>query len=594
MEPSMKSKRLARLFSPFASGAHTPSATPTLSTKQNTTVPQPETQSNRSILSRSSKHSQEDMDTHSHTSSLRRSLPLIRDRRQPSLGSHHNRWTDLATKCISGAGADGNGEFVTANQERLFNDRSFYDPKQYDVALKRCDDGLELTNALLKMISERADIEQRHSEALQSWSWKWRNYLDKSCEYGTTKATWYSLACGAEQDVEIHKNIRYRLHNDLIAKIDQYKKEKYPKNLHRIKKTKDLEREFESAQKPWLKQLHKVECAKREYFITAKRTKQAEVVERTVHSDVGSTEDQKKRISEKVDILRKELSFAHERYRQSVNEASQLRERYVQNIDDVFMKCQQFEKTRLDFFKEMFQVYTNALMGSPNEDYKKSAKLGSEAVKLHNTGKDLEWWAATYATGTLQMAKWPVFEEYNESSAPTFRRMQHCASVNPQPPHVRLDSLHDNNSSNISAVRTSSRMGKLDADRNFALLSSFCKSTANASCAVSNYHVHGWHYSHREDVASWGSDAVDGLVDDANLLPISIRAYSRSPNSSRRSRENEKADQDEPKKDYLATTAQHKSGGDLAHIMSGNGKKESDTIPELKTSKRRSRKKKSH
>ncbi|KAI0988623.1 hypothetical protein GJ496_006210 [Pomphorhynchus laevis] len=316
-----------------------------------------------------------------------------------------SRFGNIATKCIS----PDNGDILGGG---FFNLKGFYEPQQYSIVLRRCDEGYELTNALLRMYEERAEIEQRYTEDLRSWVHRWKSYLDKSNEYGTNKAAWYAVVNSSDKDAEMHTNMRYRLFNDVINKVEQFKKEKYSRSLTaRVKKSKEFEREFEACQKPWLKLLAKIENSKRDYHASLRKLNHGHNVEKTVHTDVGSTEEQRKKITEKVDICRKEMEFARDRYRQNLRDADDYKERYVNAMNCVFEKCQLFERSRLDFFRESFESYVDVIMQVKEADIKRSALIAKEGIQLHDSAKDLEWWSCTYGLGTANLTKWPQFEE---------------------------------------------------------------------------------------------------------------------------------------------------------------------------------------
>jgi hypothetical protein len=55
---------------------------------------------------------------------------------------------------------------------------SFWDVGGYKDTVKRCEEGLFLSQKLGAMVQERADIEKHYATELKEWSKKWNKFLE--------------------------------------------------------------------------------------------------------------------------------------------------------------------------------------------------------------------------------------------------------------------------------------------------------------------------------------------------------------------------------------------------------------------------------
>jgi hypothetical protein len=158
-----------------------------------------------------------------------------------------------------------------------------------------------------------------------------------------------------EQLADVHSNFSNSLTESLIPKIRQWRKDHYEKSMLHYKKTKEFEKEFLDAQKSWNKLVDKIAEYKSAYYSACKTTKLADDAERT------ASDDQRRKLSDKADVARREVGFAKTKYQQAVNEAREQRPRYESAMKEVFDRTQAFEKKRFDAFKETYDEYSKLL-----------------------------------------------------------------------------------------------------------------------------------------------------------------------------------------------------------------------------------------
>ncbi|CAF0771273.1 unnamed protein product [Didymodactylos carnosus] len=285
--------------------------------------------------------------------------------------------------------------------------KGFYEPGQYHVALKRCENGHDLASQLCEMFDERSQIEMAYVNSLKTWSKKWHGELVKSQEYGTNKKVWDQTVTTGEQMADVHSTMASNLSDSIIPKLRQWRKDNYEKSLIHYKKTKEFEKDFDSVQKSWTKLLDKIQESKQSYYQACKTLKQTEINERNATDD-----DQRRKLADKVDVAKREVSFARTKYEQTLKDMIDQRPHYEQQMAEVFQRTQQFEKKRLDFFKETYSEYGKSLDINNNPILRKMYDDYQQNLQTHDSQQDITWWDQNY--GTQTNCRWPEFEEYRE------------------------------------------------------------------------------------------------------------------------------------------------------------------------------------
>ena len=212
------------------------------------------------------------------------------------------------------------------------------------------------------MIAERAEIEKAYAKSLKGWTKKWNDYLLKGSEYGTMKATWMAALNEADKLAEIHQTTHNVLVDELNVEIKQWQKENYLKTLvNQLKIAKEYEEEFKKAQKPWAKKYALVDKTKKEYHAACKSYQSAKVQSSNSQSDTTISPDQRKKLDDKVEKYKKEVEITKNKYKQALDDLNSNNSRYIEDMNAVYKKCDQFEKKRLEFFIEKFSKLHNHL-----------------------------------------------------------------------------------------------------------------------------------------------------------------------------------------------------------------------------------------
>ncbi|CAL1538277.1 unnamed protein product [Lymnaea stagnalis] len=294
---------------------------------------------------------------------------------------------------------------------QMSNSDSFWEVGKYIRTVKRCDNGYQLCNHMKKLIEERSEIEKKYAVMLSEWAKKWNSFLDKGPEYGTTLGAWKGVLGEADEVAELHTQIAEKLMLQVHATIKVWQKENYHKSMMHFKETKDFEDSFRKAQKPWGKRLAKVIAARKEYHTACKTEKSTANQENNARGDPAMSPDQLKKLQDKLRKCQQEVESTREKYNAAVSDLNSYNAKYMEDMTEVYKRCQEFEQKRIEFFKKtLFQLHACL-------DLSVDSRFNQIYTNLHSTignmdyNKDLKWWSANH--GVDMAMNWPTFEEYS-------------------------------------------------------------------------------------------------------------------------------------------------------------------------------------
>uniref|UniRef100_A0A8C3A3L6 Protein kinase C and casein kinase substrate in neurons 1b n=1 Tax=Cyclopterus lumpus TaxID=8103 RepID=A0A8C3A3L6_CYCLU len=282
----------------------------------------------------------------------------------------------------------------------------------YKRTVKRIDDGHRLCNDLMNCIQERAKIEKAYSQQLTEWSKRWRQLVDKGPQYGTVERAWMGVMTEAEKVSELHQEVKNNLTNEDFEKVKNWQKDLYHKQMMGgFKETKETDEGFKKAQKPWAKKLKELEAAKKSYHMACKEEKLASTREANTKGEASVTADQQKKLHEKVDKCKQDSQKAKEKYEKALDELSKCTPQYMENMEQVFDQCQQFEEKRLSFLREVLLDVKRHLNLTEDQSYATVYRELERTITSSSPQEDLKWFSNTHGPG-MHM-NWPQFEEYN-------------------------------------------------------------------------------------------------------------------------------------------------------------------------------------
>ncbi|XP_046816451.1 protein kinase C and casein kinase substrate in neurons protein 1 isoform X4 [Vespa crabro] len=294
---------------------------------------------------------------------------------------------------------------------------SFWEPGNYKRTTKRIEDGHKLCDSLIALVQERAEIEKSYAKALKNWSKNWNDKIEKGPEYGTTEAAWKGVLVESDRLCDLHLRVKENLCNDIIQQVKTWQKDTYHKSMMTLKERKEMEDAFKKAQKPWAKLLQKVEKAKAEYHNSCKTERTAANMERNASADSSLSPDQMargsenvKKMQDRVQKTKEEVQKAKEKYEAALQEINQYNPKYMEDMSQVFDKCQEMEAQRLQFFKKVLFGIHKCLNISQDPVLPQIYEEFYHTINNADHEKDLKWWSNNH--GVNMAMNWPQFEEF--------------------------------------------------------------------------------------------------------------------------------------------------------------------------------------
>ncbi|XP_012218787.1 protein kinase C and casein kinase substrate in neurons protein 1 isoform X3 [Linepithema humile] len=296
---------------------------------------------------------------------------------------------------------------------------SFWEPGNYKRTTRRIEDGQKLCDSLIALVQERAEIEKNYAKALKSWSKNWNDKIEKGPEYGTTEAAWKGVLVESDRLCDLHLRVKENLCNDIVQQVKTWQKDTYHKSMMTLKERKEMEDAFKKAQKPWAKLLQKVEKAKSEFHNSCKTERTAANMERNASADSSLSPDQMargsenvKKMQDRVQKTKEEVQKAKEKYEAALQEINQYNPKYMEDMTQVFEKCQEMEAQRLQFFKEVLFGIHKCLNVSQDPVLPQIYEEFYHTINNADHEKDLKWWSNNH--GVNMAMNWPQFEDYTE------------------------------------------------------------------------------------------------------------------------------------------------------------------------------------
>ncbi|XP_040295102.1 protein kinase C and casein kinase substrate in neurons protein 2 isoform X1 [Bufo bufo] len=300
---------------------------------------------------------------------------------------------------------------------------SFWEIGNYKRAVKRIDDGHRLCNDLMNCIHERAKIEKGYAQQLTEWSKRWKQLVEKGPQYGTVEKAWHALMSEAERVSELHLEVKNALMNDDFEKVKNWQKEAYHKQMMGgFKETKEAEDGFRKAQKPWAKKLKELEGCKKAYHAACKEEKLAISRETNSKADPALNPEQLKKLQDKVEKSKQDSQKTKEKYEKSLKDLDGATPQYMENMEQVFEQCQQFEDKRLRFFRDLLLDVEKHLDLSNMDSYSSIYRDLEYSIKTADVLEDLKWFKNNHGPGMSM--NWPQFEEWSADLNRTLSRRE--------------------------------------------------------------------------------------------------------------------------------------------------------------------------
>jgi len=289
---------------------------------------------------------------------------------------------------------------------------SFWEPGNYKRTTRRIEDGYRLCTDLAALVVERAEIEKMYAQKLKQWAVKWNNAIEKGPEYGTTEAAWKAVLVEADRRGALHNRVKEDLNTKVVTDIKQWQKDTFHKTMMSLKEKKEMDDTFKKAQKPWAKLYQKVQKAKAEYHNACKTERSYINQERNAAGDSTISPDTLKKLQDRVAKSKESVNRTRDAYKADLQDLNRYNPQYVENMTEVFERCQMSEAQRLQKFKETLFSLQKVLNVAEYEDLPQIYEEFYHTVNNADHDKDLRLWSNTH--GVNMAMNWPQFEEYTE------------------------------------------------------------------------------------------------------------------------------------------------------------------------------------
>ncbi|CAF1100526.1 unnamed protein product [Rotaria sp. Silwood1] len=290
--------------------------------------------------------------------------------------------------------------------------KGFCEPHQYKAAIDRCEGGHKSCDLGIEIYKELVKVLENCSESLRQWSLISQKKIVQSKEFGTTRTVWIESIQAIEKLAERNDDITNNIQQNVIDKMIAYKNSKYEKSFLHVKKVKEFEKDFKKIQKPWLELLNKINEAKQEFHHASRKLHQAKRAENVIKTDVGSADEQKKKVKDSVDHYEAETKSCKNRYSKLIDDMKAKQPTYQEEMFKVLSRTDDFERDRLNQFKLMFDALQEAVSIEKDKRHAEMSTLFKNSINKHDIKNDIQYFNIHYGCETK--TKWPVFEDVHE------------------------------------------------------------------------------------------------------------------------------------------------------------------------------------
>ncbi|KAI6191906.1 FCH domain and SH3 domain-containing protein [Aphelenchoides bicaudatus] len=238
---------------------------------------------------------------------------------------------------------------------------SFWDVGGYKPNIRRIRNGAKQLEDYTQMIKERSEIEQKYGKALQNWHAKWASHVDTNVPNSIIKYLWLDLLEEGRELSQTHLSMKDRCNDEIVKTLGLFRKENYHTSIRGLRESKDMDDEFEKAQRQWKKLLEKSDSAKKAYHTACRNEKSAYIQLMNSQGDSSTTNENTDKTRDRHNKCREAVNKTRKVYEATLSEIRQFNPVYTENMTFVFEKCQQLELKRLRFAMEMLSGFENAL-----------------------------------------------------------------------------------------------------------------------------------------------------------------------------------------------------------------------------------------
>lgn len=142
--------------------------------------------------------------------------------------------------------------------------------------------------------------------------------------------------------------------------------------------------------------------AEKDYKEAISDAANSEKTSKSAESNPKITSEQRYKLKDKSIKDKEEQKKAKERYEESISQLELYRNRYVDNMNEVFKATQNFEQERMLFFKGIFINCHQLLQIQQDQRYEDLFDELKVIINKIDANNDLDWWAQNFGPGTKE------------------------------------------------------------------------------------------------------------------------------------------------------------------------------------------------
>ena len=171
---------------------------------------------------------------------------------------------------------------------------------------------------------------------------------------------------------------------------------------------------------------------------------------------------QLKKLQDRVSKAKDSVSRSKDAYDSALQDLNNYNAKYMEDMTDVFERCQRMEAQRLKSFKESLFMVQKCLNISNDPMLAQIYEEFYHTVNNSDPEKDLTWWSNTH--GVNMAMNWPQFEACTTSTSRDQRNSNVCSVKGARHSNVSELSRTTNNSEYKSALSNLSNEGEDEGD----------------------------------------------------------------------------------------------------------------------------------
>ncbi|XP_063902559.1 protein kinase C and casein kinase substrate in neurons protein 2-like [Zophobas morio] len=289
---------------------------------------------------------------------------------------------------------------------------SFWDEGQFKRVPRKMLQGIENLDLISLMVKERAEVELSYAQSLAKWRERWMENFEKSGESGSLKTALVGCLDQARTASEIHLEVSNLLMDLSKDDLPRYKRNCYTKEFIGYREPKLANKAFSKAQKPWEKLLEKTHKKQLKYHKFC--CLQYEIAQHLSGPFVSDSLDRKKEAENLEKVVMKK-STACDKYNSALKNLRNYVERYQTDMIGEYMKCQDYELSRLHVIKKTLLKYISVLNITLRANYHTQYEVLTSKVSGLDAVQDLTNYDRQFGIGML--LKVPLFFDWTVDMA---------------------------------------------------------------------------------------------------------------------------------------------------------------------------------